>query len=98
MEPMPEFLVELYVPKADRAPVAVWAERLGGAAAELTADGRPVRLLRSILVPEDETCFLLVEADSTETVQEAATRAALEFERVAEATVDLVTTPGREQS
>ena len=97
MEPMPEFLVELYVPKADRAPVAVWAERLTGAAAELTAEGRPVRLLRSILVPEDETCFLLVEACSAATAREAATRAALSFERVAEATVDLVTTPGREQ-
>jgi hypothetical protein len=94
---MPEFMVELYAPKADRAPVAAWAERLNGAAAELTADGRPVRLLRSILVPEDETCFLLVEADSAETAQEAATRAALRFERVAEATVDLVITSGRER-
>ena len=38
--------------------------------------------MRSIFVPEDETCFLLVEADTAETVHEAATRAAVPYERV----------------
>jgi hypothetical protein len=75
MEPMPEFMVELYVSQTDCGAIAVWAERFNCAAAELTAAGRRVRLSRSILVPEDETCFLLVEAGSAETVKETARRA-----------------------
>lgn len=86
---MNEFLVELYVSKTDCTTTAVRAEVLTRAAAELTAEGRPVRLLRSIFVPEDETCFLLVETASVEDVQEAARRAALPLERVVEATVDI---------
>ena len=79
---MAEFLVELYVSRADADGVEREAQRARRAAAALTAEGRPVRLVRSIFVPEDETCFLLVEADTVETVHEAATRAAVPFERV----------------
>ena len=95
---MNEFLVELYVSKTDCAAVAVGAERLSRAAAELTVEGRPVRLVRSIFVPEDETCFLLVEAATAETVLETARRAALPLERVVEATVDLANPNGKETS
>jgi hypothetical protein len=98
MEPMPEFMVELYVSKTDCDAIAVWADRVNCAAAELTAESRPVRLLRSILVPEDETCFLLLCADTAETVRETARRAALAVERVVEATADLVDPNGRERS
>jgi hypothetical protein len=86
---MTEFLVELYVSKTNGAVVGVEWERLNRAADELTGEGRPVRLLRSIFVPEDETCFVLVEAATAETVRETARRAALPCERVVEATVDL---------
>ena len=79
---MTEFLVELYVSKTNCAAVAVEAERLSRAAAELTAEGRPVRLVQSIFVPEDETCFLLVEAATTENVRVTAQRAALRIERL----------------
>ena len=79
---MAEFLVELYVSRTDADGVERKAQRARHAAAALTAEGRPVRLVRSIFVPEDETCFLLVEADTVETVHEAATRAAVPFERV----------------
>jgi hypothetical protein len=97
MERMPEFMVELYVSKTDRVASAVWADRVEHAAAELTAEGRPVTLLRSILVPEDETCFLLVDAETADVVREAARRAALEFERVVETATDLVNPNGRER-
>jgi hypothetical protein len=82
---MAEFLVELYVSQSDDAAVERGAERARAAADELTAEGVPVRYLRSIFVPEDETCFYLYEAASEEAVREAASRAALPFERVAEA-------------
>jgi hypothetical protein len=89
LEPMTEFLLELYVAKTNCAGIAVQANRLRRAAAELTAEGRPVQIVRSIFVPDDETCFVLVEAATAESVRDAARRAALPFERVVETTVDL---------
>jgi hypothetical protein len=81
---MTEFLLELYVPKANCAADASTSERFSRAAAELTAEGKPVRLVRSIFVPEDETCFLLVKSSVVENVRETARRAALPFEHVVE--------------
>jgi hypothetical protein len=81
---MAEFLVELYVARADTSAVERGADRARRAAEELTAEGTPVRFLRSIFVPEDETCFLLCEAASADTVREVARRAALPYERIAE--------------
>ena len=79
---MAEFLVELYVSRVDADGAEREAQRARRAAAALTAEGQPVRLVRSIFVPEDETCFLLVEADTAEAVHETAMRAAVRFERV----------------
>jgi hypothetical protein len=80
-----EFLVELYLARGDEAALGLGAERASLAAAELTREGTPVRFLRSIFVPDDETCFYLYEAATADVVHEAARRAALPFERVAEA-------------
>jgi hypothetical protein len=84
-----EFLLELYISRTNCDAVGIGAERLGRAAAELTAEGRPVHILRSIFVSEDETCFVLVEAASAEDVRAAARRATLPFERVVETTFDI---------
>jgi hypothetical protein len=81
---MAEFLVECYVSRVDAGAVERGAERSRLAAEELTREGLPVRYLRSIFVPEDETCFFLYEADSAGIAREAARRAALPFERVTE--------------
>jgi hypothetical protein len=48
-------------------------------------EGVPVRFLRSIYVPEEDTCFCLYEAPSVDAVRQAAGRAHLDFERVAQA-------------
>ena len=82
---MAEFLVELYVSHTDAGAVALGAARARAAAEELTREGTPVRYLRSIYVPEDETCFLLYEAGTATVAREAAGRAGLPFERIAEA-------------
>jgi hypothetical protein len=74
---MPEYLVELYTVTD---PDSTLLARLG--------DGTAVRYLRSILIPGDETCLHLVEADSPERVAEAFERAGLEADRIVEA-VDL---------
>ena len=48
-------------------------------------EGTPVGFLRSIFVPEGETCFSLYEAETAEIACEVARRAELRFDRVAEA-------------
>jgi hypothetical protein len=82
---MAEYLIELYVSRGDPCAVASAAERARLAAHELTRKGEPVRYMRAIFVPEDETCFFLYEADSAEVVREAARRAGLASEHVSEA-------------
>jgi hypothetical protein len=79
-----EFLIELYVPQTDRAAVAAAATRFRAAAAELAAEGRTVQLVRSIFVPADETCFLLVDGATADDVREAARRAAVPVDHVGE--------------
>ena len=49
-----------------------------------------VRLKRSIVVPEEETCFYLFEAQSADVVQEALARSGLRSERVVVAHSDLM--------
>ena len=82
---MTGFLVELYVSQSDAAAVAHGAERTRLAAEELTREGTPVRYLRSIFVPEDETCFFLYEAESADAVREATRLAGLSSVRITEA-------------
>ncbi len=82
---MAEFIVEAYLSRETADAFARDAKRLRLAADELSRDGTRVRYLRRIFVPEDETCFYLYEAASADAVREAAMRAALPYERVAEA-------------
>ncbi len=78
---MAEFLIEVYA--SQHEPRAAARARL--AAEEVTREGTPVRYLRSIFVPEDETCFYLYEASSVEAVRAAAARAELRSDHLAEA-------------
>jgi hypothetical protein len=81
---MPEFVVELYIARTDVATMRGAARRARQAAQELTILGTPVRYMRSIFVPEDETCFLLYEAASPDDVRVAIARADLSSDHVAE--------------
>ena len=74
------FLVEVYTPPTiDIGDVEAKASR---AAAELSAAGTPVRYVRSIFVPDDETCFHLFEAASSVAVGEATRRAGFTAARI----------------
>jgi len=77
---MVEFALELYVSRTDTAAVQRNAEL-----ARTAAEGTSVLYLRSIFMPEDETCFLFFEASSAADVGEVAARAGLDAERVVEA-------------
>jgi hypothetical protein len=80
-----EYLVELYVARSDRAGAERRGDRARLAAEQLASKGVPVRYLRSIFVPEDETCFYLYEAASPDVVREATRLAGFTSERVTEA-------------
>lgn len=82
---MTEFLVELYVSATE---VERLTQLLGCAevAAELQrAQGVPVRYVRSILVPEEETCFVFYDAPSREAAGETARLGKLAFVCIAAA-------------
>jgi hypothetical protein len=82
---MPEYLLELYVPRADAHVAANHGQSARAGAEELTGRGRPVRYRWSIFVPAEETCFVLFEAQSADAVRAAARLAALPCERVSTA-------------
>ena len=74
---MTEYLIELNVSPTDADALALGAQRLRRAAADLTRAGSPVRYLRTVFIPEHETCFVLYEAASARAVGAAACRAGL---------------------
>jgi Protein of unknown function (DUF4242) len=80
-----EFLVEVYVSPANVSLHLPRPEDLVRAAEQLSREGKPVRFLRSLFVPEEETCFYLFEATASDVVREAATRAGLACDHLVEA-------------
>jgi GrpB-like predicted nucleotidyltransferase (UPF0157 family) len=82
---MAEFLVEMYVARDDPMTARRQAERSDSAATALSLDDCVVRCVRSIYVPEDETCFLLFEAPTVEAVRSVMADAGLRFEHISTA-------------
>ncbi|HEY2915616.1 MAG TPA: nickel-binding protein [Candidatus Limnocylindrales bacterium] len=83
---MAEFVVELYQPTAGSSrSLADGRRRARAAAADLSREGLPVRFLRSLFLPGDETCFYLFEAASADVARAAAERAGLAVDRVVQA-------------
>jgi hypothetical protein len=85
---MQEYLLELYISRTDTRVVAAWGESARAAAIELTRRGTPVRYRRSILLPDEETSFVLFEAESADAVRAAAQLAALPCERICAAVTE----------
>ena len=90
---MAEFLIELYVAEADDDAVRRSGRNVIRAAKQMTLEGTPVRFLRSIFIPEDETCFLMLEAAAIDAVRIVAGRAAVQFERITRAVVAPIDDP-----
>jgi hypothetical protein len=85
---VPTYVAERYLPGITREKLLQATRRARRASTEMTAEGTPVRYLRSIFLPEDETSYCLFEASSREAVERANHRADVPFDRVMEA-VDL---------
>ena len=82
---MAEFLVEMYVSRANGSRVQLAADAL-------TRAGTALRCVRTIFVPEDETSFLLLEAASVDDVRDAARNADITLARVSEAVTSPIVT------
>ena len=86
---MTTFLVETYLSRERAAEVEQQAASLEAVIAAIVAarsGARPhLRRVRSYFVPDDETCFHVIEAPSADVVREIARRAGLTADRVVEA-------------
>jgi hypothetical protein len=82
---MTEYLIELYVARTGGPLVTERCQSARSAAEELTRRGTAVRFRRSIFVPDEETCFVMFEAESPEAVRHAARLAAMPCDRVSSA-------------
>jgi hypothetical protein len=91
---MTSFLVEVYAPGTTPDVVDSLAKDVTAAAEGLTREGTPVRYVRSIFLPEDETCLLLFEAHAREDVLAAVGRAGLPGDYLSVAIVQAGTEPG----
>jgi hypothetical protein len=79
------YLVETFLARCADAERSVREARARSAADELTRAGTPVRFAGVIHVPEDEICFFVFDAQSSQEVARAARLAALDPCRVVEA-------------
>jgi hypothetical protein len=79
---MPEYLVEVYVPRSAVGDVGEVADRARASAEQLSDEGTSVRYVRAIFVPEDETCFHVFKASTWDAVRAASERAAFPAHRI----------------
>jgi hypothetical protein len=82
---VPSYLVETFLTRSQAGERVALEGRARSAAEELTQEGTPVRLERSIYVPEDEICFFVFDAPSGQAAALAAQLAGLGATRVVEA-------------
>jgi len=78
------FLAERYRAGTSRELARQEAEAIRVAAIELSAEGRPVTLIGSLLVPLDETVFSLFGAASSGDVAEIGERTNQPYDRISE--------------
>lgn len=79
---MPSYLVETYVPRGRAQELQALGREIRAAIAELEGEGIVVRYVRTTLLPDDETCFHVLEAASPEAVERVCRRAGLDRTRV----------------
>ncbi len=82
---MPSYLIETYLARADAADRDRRERQAHRAAEELTHRQSRVCFERSIYVPEDEICFFVFDAPSSQDAALVAQRAGLDPVRIVEA-------------
>ena len=82
---MAKYMVERHLPGIKPDELASAAARCKATTAEMTAEGTPIRYLRSTFVPGEEKCYCLFEGETEEAVRQANERAEIPLERISEA-------------
>ena len=82
---MPSYLVETFLPRGGAGERTARERRARSAAEELTRKGTRVRFDHTIHVPEDEICFFVFDAPSSQDAALAAEVAEIGSLRVVEA-------------
>ena len=82
MTTLARYLVELRPPQNGFEDIQLLGARSRAASEILSNNGTRVRLLRSVFIPEDGTCFLIFEGSSREAVLHACRRAAIDLEQI----------------
>jgi hypothetical protein len=82
---VPSYLVEVYLPRSRAHEARATGCRARAAAEQLSREGVPINYVRTMFLPDDETCFHLFEAASAEAVAEASSRAEIGRARVVRA-------------
>ena len=100
---MPYYLIEVYIPRARAHEAGSTGRRIRAAIDAFHGENVEIRFVRTTVLPEDETCFHVVEAPSRAEVQHLCERAGLSSTRVVPAIEDpfgaeIVLDPGDEAS
>jgi hypothetical protein len=82
---MKQFVLEVFVSRSNGRELVRYERRLTAAAGRVSRNGTPVRYLRTTYVPEDETCFHVLEAVSADLVAEVSKLAGVDGGRILEA-------------
>ena len=79
------YLAEFYLPGHD-VNLASLAKQARSAAEQASRAGPPVRFIKAIHAPTDESCFAIYQADTPTAVTTAGALAGLTFDHIAEVT------------
>ena len=82
---MPSYLVETFLPRTRARDRAAQERAARSAAAVSTRAGTPIRVGRSVYVPDDEICLFRVDAPSAADVEHLVASAGAPLLRVVEA-------------
>lgn len=82
---MTVYFVDRPLPGLTQDMIEATQRRVGAIAARFTAEGRPVRYIRSIFVPGDSRCMCLFESDDPDLVRELNEVAGVPYSRIVEA-------------
>jgi len=85
---VPYYLIEVYLPRASAHEAGSAGRRLRAAIDAFDGEDDEIRFVRTMLLPEDETCFLVIDASSRADVQRLCKRAGLSSIRVVSAIED----------
>ncbi len=82
---MPVYMVDRHLPGVTKEQLVKAQRAAIETGQQFTAQGKPVRYIRSMFVPGESRCMCLFEAQNPELVKEVNEAAKIPFSRIAEA-------------